>query len=141
MHTSIFSPPRIGRTGLPTLFAELTDELRRAAIEYPSGPFSFEVVEHDDRYEVEVDVPGATKEQVKISFQRPRVVIEVERSEQPRESGRRILSTRPAPGVARQVFTFRDLATEGHDASITNGVLVLSLKKRTVPQDREIPIR
>lgn len=101
------------------------------------------VVESDSAYRVEAELPGVTREEIKISVDKKRVSIEAESTvaNEAVEGEKALLTERTVRKYAR-VFS---LAGEVDDAAAVakfeNGVLSLTLPKKAVDQPKQITVQ
>lgn len=108
----------------------------------PQAP-RMNVVESDSAYRVEAELPGVTREEIKISVDKKRVSIEAESTvaNESVEGEKALLTERTVRKYAR-VFT---LAGEVDDAAAVakfeNGVLSLTLPKKAVDQPKQITVQ
>ena len=116
------------------------------ALEHPmdraiesASRYPMDLIEQSDRYLVEIDAPGVTADQVRIEFHDNRVTIEIKR-ELPVHAGR-VLQRERASDSAKRVLILSNLAEAGHEASITNGVLTVSLRKKGQEKPKESVIQ
>ena len=100
------------------------------------------MAETDNAYEVEAELPGAAKEDVKIAIDKQRVSIEAEVK---RDSERKEGEVIHAERVVRKFVRSFTLGTEVDDtravAKLENGVLKLTLPKKERAQPRQITIQ
>ena len=108
-----------------------TTPVRRPAID---------VSESDAGYVVTLDVPGVTREDVKVSVDGRRVSIvaearateaPTEAAEAPKSSDRLILRERTAASFARSFTLAAEIDQGSSQAKLDNGVLTLTLAKRS----------
>jgi HSP20 family protein len=108
----------------------------------PQAP-RMNVVESDSAYRVEAELPGVTREEIKISVDKKRVSIEAESTvaNEAVEGEKALLTERTVRKYAR-VFS---LAGEVDDAAAVakfeNGVLSLTLPKKAVDQPKQITVQ
>ena len=135
----------------PTLFGNLfetmIDELMTPAADAAreSGAFSprIDVIETEGGYQVEADLPGVTKNDVKVSVDGQRVTIEAEvRRETERKEGETVMH---AERVVRKYSRSFELPHEVDDtqavAKLEHGVLTLTLPKKQASQSRLLTIQ
>ncbi len=135
----------------PTLFANLFDsmleDLMTPAAESSRDANSFspriDVIEKENGYQVEADLPGVTKNDVKVSVDGQRVTIEAEvRRESERKEGETLMH---AERVVRKYLRSFDLPHEVDDAQavakLEHGVLTLTLPKKQAAQSRLLQIQ
>ena len=108
----------------------------------PQAP-RMNVVESDSAYRVEAELPGVTREEIKISVDKKRVSIEAESAvaSEAADGEKALLTERTVRKYAR-VFS---LAGEVDDAAAVakfeNGVLSLTLPKKAVDQPKQITVQ
>ena len=135
----------------PTLFGNLFDTMLEefltpaAEAAREGGAFSprIDVVENDRGYQVEADLPGVTKNDLKVSVDGSRVTIEAEvRRETERKEGENVMHTER---VVRKYARSFELPHEVDDAQavakLEHGVLTLTLPKKQAAQTRLLTIQ
>ncbi|MCM0043722.1 MAG: Hsp20/alpha crystallin family protein [Burkholderiaceae bacterium] len=135
----------------PTLFGNLFDTMLEeflsptAEAAREGGAFSprIDVVENERGYQVEADLPGVTKEHLKVSVDGSRVTIEAEvRREAERKEGETVMHIER---VVRKYARSFELPHEVDDAQavarLEHGVLVLTLPKKQAAQSRLLQIQ
>lgn len=142
------------RTGYPlrptlfgNLFENMLEDLLSPAAEATreGGAFSprIDVIETESGYQVEADLPGVSKNDVKVSIDGQRVSIEAEvRRETERKEGETVMH---AERVVRKYARSFELPQEVDDtqanARLENGVLLLTLPKKQASQSRLLTIQ
>ncbi len=126
-----------------TMLEEFLTPAAEAARE--SGAFSprIDIVENERGYQVEADLPGVTKNDVKVSVDGQRVTIEAEvRRETERKEGETVMH---AERVIRKYSRSFELPHEVDDsqavAKLENGVLTLTLPKKQAAQSRLLTVQ
>lgn len=135
----------------PTLFGNLFDTMLEeflspaAEAAREGGAFSprIDVVENERGYQVEADLPGVTKDNLKVSVDASRVTIEAEvRRETERKEGESVMHTER---VVRKYARSFELPHEVDDtqavAKLDHGVLTLTLPKKQAAQSRLLQIQ
>ncbi|MBR2928469.1 MAG: Hsp20/alpha crystallin family protein [Oscillospiraceae bacterium] len=111
---------------------------------YGSAPaFRTDILEENDRYVLQADLPGFRKEDIRIDLEEDTMTITAERrSEQSEENANYIRRERSYGSFTRR-FGTEGIDTERMEASFTDGVLTLSMPKlpEQVPVSRRIEIR
>ncbi len=132
---------------LGNLFDTMLEEFLTPAAEAArdSGAFSprIDVVENERGYQVEADLPGVTKNDVKVSVDGQRVTIEAEvRRETERKEGETVMH---AERVVRKYARSFELPHEVDDsqavAKLEHGVLTLTLPKKQAAQSRLLTVQ
>jgi HSP20 family protein len=135
----------------PSLFGNLFDTMLEEFLT-PAGEAAREgnafspridVVENDRGYQVEADLPGVTKNDLKVSVDGPRVTIEAEvRRESERKEGESVMHTER---VVRKYARSFEMPHEVDDtqavAKLEHGVLTLTLPKKQAAQSRLLTIQ
>jgi HSP20 family protein len=101
------------------------------------------VVETEAAYQVEAELPGIPKDDVKISVDRQRVTIEAEvRSDTERKEGGKVLvAERVVKKFARSIVLASEVDDAAASARLENGVLTLTLPKKAEDQPKQIAIQ
>ncbi len=120
----------------------LTPQTSIARVE---GNFSprIEVRENDQSYLVEADLPGVTKDNLKVSVEGQRIMIEAEvrRENQSNDDENLIHSERVVRKYTRSFEVAHDIDDTLAIAKLENGVLTLNLPKKQASQSRLITIQ
>lgn len=135
----------------PTLFNNLLDNMLEelltptadAAREGGAVSPRIDVIESERGYQVEADLPGVGKSDVKVSVDGQRVTIEAEvRRDTERKDGETVVH---AERVVRKYARSFELPHEVDDAQavarLENGVLYLTLPKKQAQQSRTLTIQ
>jgi HSP20 family protein len=101
------------------------------------------VAETADAYRVEVELPGVSKEDIKVAVDNRRVTIEAEekREQDQKEGERLIYAERNATKYARSFTLPSEVDDAGAQAKFENGVLTLTLPKKQPPQPKQLAIQ
>ena len=128
------------------LFDSAFDQLfaQPAADSAPVRQPAIDVSESDRGYVVTLDVPGVTREDVKVSIDGRRVSIVAEArtpeaaadAETPKNTDRVILRERALPSYARSFTLQSEIDQSASQAKLDNGVLTLTLTKRSANETR-----
>lgn len=101
-----------------------------------------DVIENEDRYLVEMDLPGANKDSLKIRYENDVLVVEGEAARrEPQEGERTWKSERKRGSFSRSFRLVKDIDPEGISAALDQGVLSLTLPKSEKARAREITIQ
>ncbi len=124
---------------LDEFLAPATEAVREGAAHSPR----IDVVENERGYLVEADLPGVSKNEVKVSVDGARVTIEAEvRRESERKEGETVVH---AERVVRRYARSFELPHEVDDtqavAKLENGVLSLTLPKKQAAQSRMLTVQ
>ena len=93
-----------------------------------------DVTEHDDRYEVDMDLPGFKKEDLKLDLQNGYLTVSASKSlnkdEKEEKSGKLIRQERYSGSMARSFYVGDEMTEEDVKAKFENGVLKLVIPKK-----------
>ena len=93
-----------------------------------------DVRETDDSYEVDIDLPGFKKDEVKIQLADGYLTIEaakgLDKDEKDKKSGKYIRRERYAGSMSRSFYVGEDVKQEEIHAKYDNGILKLSVPKK-----------
>jgi HSP20 family protein len=115
-----------------------TDTASRAGIRSPT----LDVTETEHGYTIKIDLPGMGKEDVKISIDGRRVMLEAAnaRQEEKKDGERVVYSERSATNYARSFTLPMEVDQTESSAKMDQGVLTLALAKRSSAQPRQLSI-
>jgi HSP20 family protein len=101
------------------------------------------VTEDDKSFQVQAEMPGVKKEDVKVSIDRQRVTIEAEtRQEQEKREGENLVyAERTARKFMRSFMLPTEVDDAGADARLEDGVLSLSLPKKQAGGAKRLTIQ
>lgn len=123
---------------LSKLFAESSSSAGREQ----SLPMPVEFKEHSDRYELVAELPGVTKEDLRISIEQRTITIKGQRKPAPNgDSAKLIHSEIPTGAFARSFVVPKDVEAEKLDARLSDGILRLTMPKSERSLPREITIQ
>ena len=102
-----------------------------------------DVKEHDDHYDLEIELPGFKKEDITVELNDGYLTITAEKShDQDKEKdGKLIRQERYAGVMSRSYYVGEDLKTEDIHGKYEGGVLTLSIPKREEQKKVESPNR
>jgi len=135
--------PIRGFENMSRRFGEFWDDLEQG-ISFEMGGFSPRVdLTEDDKYLfLHAEIPGMTKEEVKISVNEERMLtIKGEKKKEQKAEGKNFVRTERVYGEFSRSFMLPDnLDFEKIGAKIENGVLELSIPKVEPPKPKDIEI-
>ena len=101
------------------------------------------VSENDKGFEVQAELPGVNKEDVKVAIDRQRITIEAEskHSTEQREGDNVLYSERGASRFMRSFMLPAEVDDAGAQARMDNGVLTLTLPKKQTTEAKRITIQ
>lgn len=145
------SPYLLSSRQLNASFGGLLDTMLKELLTAPGntvrdeGNYSphIEVRENDQSYFIEADLPGVTKDNLKVSVEGQRITIEadVHRESLSKEGESIIHTERVASKYTRSIEVTNDIDDSLTVARLENGVLILNLPKKQASQSRLITIQ
>ncbi len=101
------------------------------------------VVENEKSYEVEAELPGVTKENIKIAVDKRRISIEAEvkRASEQKEGDAAVHTERITKKYARNFVLNEEVDDARATAKLENGILTLSLPKKEAVQPKQITVQ
>jgi HSP20 family protein len=102
-----------------------------------------DVVDKGDKFEIKVDLPGVSKEDINVSVEGARVTLQAEaRQQKESKDGERVLhSERTFTSYARSFELPAEVTDQGAQATFENGVLTLALPKRVAVASKRLEVR
>jgi HSP20 family protein len=135
--------PSMARSGLAPfedIFRELSLAPALRALEQ-APRMKVDVEETEDAYIMRADVPGATREDIMVSIDGNTVSITADVVDERSDQRRNMIRTERVYGEEFRTFTFpQDIDDARADATIDNGVLVLTLPKKTGTGGKKLDI-
>ena len=109
----------------------------------PAQRLKVEVTEDDKAYKVAAEIPGVKKEDINITVDGDQVTItaEVKQEKEAKEGGRVVHSERYYGKLARSFRLGQEIDQEAIEARYQDGVLGLTLPKRTTERAKQITIQ
>ena len=102
-----------------------------------------DVKETDEGYEVDVDLPGFNKDEIKLELNNGYLTISTEKSLNKENKGKMLRQERYVGTMQRSFYVGGSITEEDIKAKYENGVLSLMIPKkeaRKVPEKKQIPI-
>ena len=96
-----------------------------------------DVKETDGGYEVDIDLPGFTKDEIKLELNNGYLTISTEKSLEKENKGRMLRQERYVGAMQRSFYVGKNLTEEDIKAKYENGVLSLQLPKKEARQQPE----
>ena len=111
-------------------------------VPYVNGGLRCDVKEHDNRYEIQADLPGVKKEDIDIQLDDGFLTIAVKKDENnPDDNGSYIVKERRNEGCQRSFKVSDRVSKEDVKAKFEDGVLTLTIdKKEDAPKDTKIEV-
>ncbi|MCT4632947.1 MAG: Hsp20 family protein [Firmicutes bacterium] len=120
------------------------DEICTSMGKYESSlkTFSVDVMEFEDKYIIEADLPGFLKENVEIEYENNYLTIKASKEDKYQDSEMNFIRRERKNGVFRRSFLVENIDVEHVEAVFKNGVLMISVKKlREGIQSRKFQIQ
>ena len=129
----------------PRPFDALFDDTFDRVFRAPRAPAAFapsmDVAESDAAYTVTLDVPGLTREQLKVSIEGKQLRVESKPAAAAAQEGvRSLYRERSARPFARSVELPAEVDESASQAKLENGVLTLTLAKKVPTGRRQISV-
>ena len=96
-----------------------------------------DVKEHDDKYEVAIDLPGFKKDEIKLDLQNGYLTVAATKGvdkEEKDKKGKLIRQERYAGSMQRSFFVGENVTEEDVKAKFEDGVLKLAIPKKEAPK-------
>ncbi|MFZ2739686.1 MAG: Hsp20 family protein [Burkholderiaceae bacterium] len=108
----------------------------------PKLSIRLDVQENEKDYKVHADIPGFSREEVKVGVDGDVVTITAERSkkEEMKEGGKVIFSERSHGLVSRSFHVDQEIDVDKAQAKFENGVLEMTLVKKTSSKSKQLKI-
>ncbi|MET3617153.1 HSP20 family protein [Peptoniphilus olsenii] len=98
-----------------------------------ASTFKVDVLENEDSYKVEAELPGFSKDEIDVDFENGRLTICAEKNEETNEEDKErnyIHKERKTSKMMRRMY-FKDIDEENLSAKLDGGVLEISIPKKT----------
>ncbi len=131
--------------GFPT-FPELRDIDRKLYGRHAAHEMRTDVHEHDDHYEVDIDLPGFAKDEIALHLENGYLTVSASKGvdkDHTDRKGKLIRQERYAGAMQRSFYVGESLTAEDVRAKYENGVLKLELPKqeaKKLPESKTIEI-
>lgn len=101
---------------------------------------SMDIIEREKEYMLSINLPGVPKEKINISVKERILTLEVKEEESPAEEGRYLVRNRRNRAFKQNLQLPEDSNGDSLKASLDNGVLYITLDKKTEATPRQISI-
>jgi len=127
----------------PEMFRRFMRPMIASGLEAP-GEIRIEVTENEKDYEVRAEVPGAKKDDIKVTIDRNHVSIDAEvrreKEERSGKGGRTLVSELYYGSTSRSFSLAQEVEEKASSAKFDNGVLTLLLPKKREASSRSLKI-
>lgn len=106
----------------------------------PSYP-AMDTVEHEDRYTLRMDLPGVKQDDIDITYRDGCLTVSGTTATETQSDGDRYHYRERRWGNFSRSVRFRNIDAEGISASLTDGVLTVTVPKNAAAQPKQIPIQ
>ena len=93
-----------------------------------------DVHEHDDHYEVDIDLPGFKKEEIKLELNNGYLTVGASKEHDQTNGGKAIRKERYSGSMSRSFYVGEGIKEEDVHAKFEHGVLHLELPKEKTPE-------
>ena len=114
---------------------------KEKAVPETFGRMTADVKEFEDRYELDLELPGYKKEEVKVELEDGYLKISAEHSEvkeEKNDEGRYIRKERHTGKLQRNFYVGNGIKGDGIKAKFEDGVLALTVQKQTEEEKKEV---
>lgn len=125
-------------------FNDIVDEMFNHGSNYRKDSFmpNVDISETETRFEISAELPGLSKENIKIDLENGRLTISGERKFENKEEGKNYHRVETSYGTFSRSFYLPDSIDEGSiDASYKNGLLNITINKQEEKIKRQIEIK
>ena len=121
--------------GFPT-FPELHEADRKLYGRHAVREMKTDIHEHDDHYEVDIDLPGFKKDELKLELENGYLTVSAAKAlnEEKTQKGKVIRQERYVGSLQRSFYVGENLTEQDISAKFENGVLSLSVPKKDAPK-------
>jgi HSP20 family protein len=100
-----------------------------------------DIVDEKDAVKIDIELPGMTKDDIKVTIENDILTISGERKAESRQEDKNYIRTERAYGSFSRSFTLSDeIDTEKINADYKNGILSLTLTKQEKAKPKEISV-
>ena len=103
----------------------------------PSEVF-FNNYEKDNNINIEMDIPGFNKEDINIEINKGNLVVTAEKNEEENEDKKYLRRERKFYGKYQRSFYLGEIDEENIEASFENGILKISIPKKTEEETKKL---
>jgi len=120
---------------------ELFDDFTKSSLVQTTWRPMTDIYENKDSYVFKVELPGFKKEEIKVEFANDTLTLKGERKQEEETKNENIHRVERSYGMFERSFTIpKNVDAKKIDASLKDGILVLTLPKAEESQTKAIPI-
>ena len=97
-----------------------------------------DIYEKDNNINIEMDIPGFNKEDINIEINKGNLVVTAEKNEEENEDKKYLRRERKFYGKYQRSFYLGEIDEENIEASFENGILKISIPKKTEEETRKL---
>lgn len=97
-----------------------------------------DIYEKDNNINIEMDIPGFNKEDINIEINKGNLVVTAEKNEEENEDKKYLRRERKFYGKYQRSFYLGDIDEENIEASFENGILKISIPKKTEEETKKL---
>ena len=97
-----------------------------------------DIYEKDNNINIEMDIPGFNKEDINIEINKGNLVVTAEKNEEENEDKKYLRRERKFYGKYQRSFYLGDIDEENIAASFENGILKISIPKKTEEETKKL---
>lgn len=110
------------------------DELFRPAFFDENSGLRTNIKESDAEYELDIEIPGYEKDQIKVSLDEGYLTVSCEKKQKEEGNGKRFVRKEISESCARSYYVGTDVAKESIKAKYDKGILTLTVPKAAPKQ-------
>ncbi|HIT10234.1 MAG TPA: Hsp20/alpha crystallin family protein [Candidatus Onthousia faecigallinarum] len=96
-----------------------------------------DIYEKDNKYHVEMDLPGFTKDEIKIECNKGNLIVTAEKEEDEENKDKKYLRRERSYGKYSRSFYLGDIEEDGINAEFSNGTLHITVPKVDENKDKK----
>ena len=121
---------------IPSIFDDVFDNF------YISTPrrndMKCDIYEQDNKYHIEMDIPGFDKKDIKIETDNGYLTITASKSEEKNDENKNYLRRERSYGEYQRSFSLNDIDVDNIDAKFEKGMLFITLPKKEIIDNKKV---
>ena len=105
------------------------DDIMNGIMDFDSNKLTCDIYEKDGVYNLEMDIPGFSKDDIKITCDKGNITISAEKEKEEDESEKNYIRRERSYGKYSRSFYLGDINEEAIEASFENGILKIKVPK------------